>query len=136
MGRERTRRWLYILLVIVPCLIGSMWIVRWQDEQQQQQLLEETKLFANIHKNDLDRFLAETTARLETLAIVMGKHIATLKKEEINDILQQMQKQGVSQDFVENIFSVHYGCCQSLVSEPFSGIDIVSAFGLSSLILK
>ncbi|WP_327058486.1 solute carrier family 23 protein, partial [Geobacillus stearothermophilus] len=26
---------------------------------------------------------------------------------------------GVSQDFVENIFSVHYGCCQSLVSEPF-----------------
>ncbi|KIQ93353.1 hypothetical protein LH47_02582 [Anoxybacillus thermarum] len=43
---------------------------------------------------------------------------------------------GVSQDFVENIFSVHYGCCQSLVSEPFSGIDIVSAFGLSSLILK
>ncbi|WP_235341048.1 hypothetical protein [Anoxybacillus thermarum] len=113
-----------------------MWIVRWQDEQQQQQLLEETKLFANIHKNDLDRFLAETTARLETLAIVMGKHIATLKKEEINDILQQMQKQGVSQDFVENIFSVHYGCCQSLVSEPFSGIDIVSAFGLSSLILK
>ncbi|KZE97168.1 hypothetical protein AVP43_00862 [Geobacillus stearothermophilus] len=42
----------------------------------------------------------------------------------------------VSQDFVENIFSVHYGCCQSLVSEPFSGIDIVSAFGLSSLILR
>ncbi|RLP92210.1 hypothetical protein D9545_16790, partial [Geobacillus stearothermophilus] len=41
----------------------------------------------------------------------------------------------VSQDFVENIFSVHYGRCQSLVSEPFSGIDIVSAFGLSSLIL-
>ncbi|MED3773130.1 hypothetical protein P4531_13375, partial [Geobacillus stearothermophilus] len=34
---------------------------------------------------------------------------------------------GVSQDFVENIFSVHYGRCQSLVSEPFSGIDIVSA---------
>ncbi|KIQ95673.1 precorrin-8X methylmutase [Anoxybacillus thermarum] len=46
------------------------------------------------------------------------------------------RKVGVSQDFVENIFSVHYGCCQSLVSEPFSGIDIVSAFGLSSLILK
>ncbi|KMY56999.1 hypothetical protein AA906_14935 [Geobacillus stearothermophilus] len=42
----------------------------------------------------------------------------------------------VSQDFVENIFSVHYGCCQSLVSKPFSGIGIVSAFGLSSLILK
>ncbi|AGE20774.1 hypothetical protein GHH_c01910 [Geobacillus sp. GHH01] len=44
--------------------------------------------------------------------------------------------QRVSQDFVENIFSVHYGRCQSLVSEPFSGIDIVSAFGLSSLILR
>ncbi|AUI35351.1 hypothetical protein CWI35_01415 [[Bacillus] caldolyticus] len=42
----------------------------------------------------------------------------------------------VSQDFVENIFSVHYGRCQSLVSEPFSGINIVSAFGLSSLILR
>ncbi|MGG3969645.1 hypothetical protein ABEV22_04505, partial [Geobacillus stearothermophilus] len=27
----------------------------------------------------------------------------------------------VSQDFVENIFSVHYGRCKSLVSEPFSG---------------
>ncbi|KZM53058.1 hypothetical protein A3Q36_11300 [Geobacillus stearothermophilus] len=49
---------------------------------------------------------------------------------------QVTEQTRVSQDFVENIFSVHYGCCQSLVSEPFSGIDIVSAFGLSSLILK
>ncbi|OSX54739.1 ATP-binding protein [Anoxybacillus ayderensis] len=96
MGREKMRRWLlYVSLVILPCFVGSAWIVLWQDEQQQQQLLEETRTFANIHKNDLDRFLAETTARLETLAIVMGKHIATLKKEEINDILQQMQKQDV-----------------------------------------
>ena len=95
MGRERKKRWLYVLLVMLPCVIGSVWILLWQDEQQQQQLLEETKLFANIHKNDLDRFLAETTARLETLATVVSKHIATLKKEEINDILQQMQKQDV-----------------------------------------
>ncbi|KIQ93071.1 hypothetical protein LH47_02884 [Anoxybacillus thermarum] len=51
-------------------------------------------------------------------------------------LFQMVNEPGVSQDFVENIFSVHYGCCQSLVSEPFSGIDIVSAFGLSSLILK
>ncbi|AKS37799.1 Stand-alone sensor domain-containing protein [Anoxybacillus gonensis] len=95
MGRERKKRWLYVLLVMLPCVIGSVWILLWQDEQQQQQLLEETKLFANIHKNDLDRFLTETTVRLETLAIVVSKHIATLKKEEINDILQQMQKQDV-----------------------------------------
>ncbi|KHF27359.1 hypothetical protein LR68_03847 [Anoxybacillus sp. BCO1] len=84
MGREKMRRWLlYVSLVILPCFVGSAWIVLWQDEQQQQQLLEETRTFANIHKNDLDRFLAETTARLETLAIVLSKHIATLKKEEI-----------------------------------------------------
>ncbi|MCQ5365361.1 ATP-binding protein [Anoxybacillus salavatliensis] len=95
MGRERKKRWLYVLFVMLPCVIGSVWILLWQDEQQQQQLLEETKLFANIHKNDLDRFLTETTVRLETLAIVVSKHIATLKKEEINDILQQMQKQDV-----------------------------------------
>ncbi|AMV10160.1 hypothetical protein GT3570_04270 [Geobacillus thermoleovorans] len=50
--------------------------------------------------------------------------------------IQKQYAARVSQDFVENIFSVHYGCCQSLVSEPFSGIDIVSAFGLSSLILR
>ncbi|ATA59694.1 hypothetical protein GS458_1240 [Geobacillus stearothermophilus] len=49
---------------------------------------------------------------------------------------QNIVKARVSQDFVENIFSVHYGRCQSLVSEPFSGIYIVSAFGLSSLILR
>lgn len=49
---------------------------------------------------------------------------------------QVTEQTRVSQDFVENIFSVHYGRCQSLVSEPFSGIDIVSAFGLSSLILR
>ncbi|KZE97816.1 hypothetical protein AVP43_00201 [Geobacillus stearothermophilus] len=49
---------------------------------------------------------------------------------------QVTEQTRVSQDFVENIFSVHYGRCQSLVSEPFSGIHIVSAFGLSSLILK
>ncbi|KIQ93367.1 hypothetical protein LH47_02526 [Anoxybacillus thermarum] len=54
----------------------------------------------------------------------------------VADHCNEIWEQGVSQDFVENIFSVHYGCCQSLVSEPFSGIDIVSAFGLSSLILK
>ncbi|AXM88121.1 two-component sensor histidine kinase [Anoxybacillus ayderensis] len=95
MGRERKKRWLYVLFVMLPCVIGSVWILLWQDEQQQQQLLEETKLFANIHKNDLDRFLMETTVRLETLAFVVSKHIATLKKEEINDILQQMQKQDV-----------------------------------------
>ncbi|KIQ94791.1 hypothetical protein LH47_01161 [Anoxybacillus thermarum] len=55
---------------------------------------------------------------------------------ELSFVLQTLILSRVSQDFVENIFSVHYGCCQSLVSEPFSGIDIVSAFGLSSLILK
>ncbi|MBW7651155.1 two-component sensor histidine kinase [Anoxybacillus sp. ST4] len=93
MGRERTRRWLYILLVIVPCLIGSVWIVRWQDEQLQRQQLEETRMFANIHKNDLDRFLAETTARLETLALVISKH--TDIKENIHDVVKQIEKQDV-----------------------------------------
>ncbi|WP_183240155.1 ATP-binding protein [Anoxybacillus mongoliensis] len=95
MGREKMRRWLYILLVVIPCLVGSVWIVLWQDEQQQQQLVEETRLFANIHKNDLDRFLAETTARLETLALIISKHMAMLKKEEIYDILHEMQKRDV-----------------------------------------
>ncbi|MGG3957198.1 two-component sensor histidine kinase, partial [Bhargavaea massiliensis] len=95
MERGRTKRWLYILLVIVPCLVGSAWIVLWQDAQQQQEQIEETRLFANIHKNDLDRFLAETTARLETLALVIGKHAKKLEKEEMNDLLQQLQKQDV-----------------------------------------
>ncbi|WP_461201369.1 ATP-binding protein [Anoxybacillus sp. TBDG-1] len=95
MGREKMKRWLYILLVIVPCLVGSAWIVLWQDEQHQQQLVEETRMFANIHKNDLDRFLAETTARLETLALVISKHVTKLEKEEINNLLQQLQKQDV-----------------------------------------
>lgn len=95
MERGRMKRWLYILLVIVPCLVGSAWIVLWQDAQQQQEQIEETRLFANIHKNDLDRFLAETTARLETLALVIGKHAKKLEKEEMNDLLQQLQKQDV-----------------------------------------
>ncbi|AST07780.1 two-component sensor histidine kinase [Anoxybacillus flavithermus] len=95
MGRERMRRWLYILLVMIPCLVGSVWIVLWQDEQQQQQWLEETRLFANIHKNDLDRFLAETTTKLETLAFIVSKHMTTLSEKDINDMLQQIEKQDV-----------------------------------------
>ena len=57
----------------------------------------------------------------------------SISNKKINQVTDQTR---VSQDFVENIFSVHYGRCQSLVSEPFSGIHIVSAFGLSSLILR
>ena len=60
----------------------------------------------------------------------MNKHTT------LPNLMQKLVSDGVSQDFVENIFSVHYGRCKSLVSEPFSGIDIVSAFGLSSLILR
>ena len=55
------------------------------------------------------------------------------QNQKINQVTEQTR---VSQDFVENIFSVHYGRCQPLVSEPFSGMDIVSAFGPSSLILR
>uniref|UniRef100_C5D9M0 Uncharacterized protein n=1 Tax=Geobacillus sp. (strain WCH70) TaxID=471223 RepID=C5D9M0_GEOSW len=69
-------------------------------------------------------------------------HVDVLETTEdyiIEAELSHCQKENivrVSQDFVENIFSVHYGRCKSLVSEPFSGIHIVSAFGLSSLILR
>ncbi|KMY60144.1 hypothetical protein AA904_09420 [Geobacillus stearothermophilus] len=68
--------------------------------------------------------------REQKFATLVGDHFGM---SPTNILLTQCR---VSQDFVENIFSVHYGRCQSLVSEPFSGIDIVSAFGLSSLILK
>ncbi|WP_144976538.1 hypothetical protein [Geobacillus sp. C56-T2] len=60
----------------------------------------------------------------------MNKHTT------LPNLMQKLVSDGVSQDFVENIFSVYYGRCQSPVGRPFLGIDIVSAFGLSSLFLS
>ncbi|KIQ93737.1 hypothetical protein LH47_02205 [Anoxybacillus thermarum] len=92
------------------------------------------------HPDDVEIGMGGTIAKYAQQGYDIGICDLTLAELSSNGTVhtrqQEAKRAGVSQDFVENIFSVHYGCCQSLVSEPFSGIDIVSAFGLSSLILK
>ncbi|MGX1981593.1 two-component system, sporulation sensor kinase D [Thermolongibacillus altinsuensis] len=77
---------LYILIVLVPSILGSIYLIYWQNERQTAIAKEETAMFAHIHKNDIDRFIAETITRLETLAFIIGGNLP-MKHKQMESIL-------------------------------------------------
>jgi two-component system, sporulation sensor kinase D len=63
---------LYTVIVIIPSLLVSSWIFHIQYERLQNKAYQETKWLLTFHKNHIDRFIGETIAGLEMLAIVVN----------------------------------------------------------------
>jgi two-component system, sporulation sensor kinase D len=92
MGRHHFKNvLLYIVIVLFPSILGSIYLIYWQHERQIAIAKEETEMFAHIHKNDIDQFIAETIARLETFASVIGGNLP-MEHAQIQSILNRTFK--------------------------------------------
>src|SRR5690606_29621794 len=60
---------LYLIVVIVPTLIGSLYHIHNVIEQDDQKRLEETKWIAAVHLKNWDQFISETVTTLDILAL-------------------------------------------------------------------
>ncbi|WP_449539579.1 ATP-binding protein [Ferdinandcohnia sp. Marseille-Q9671] len=79
----------YVLIVILPTIIGSIVFTKYQYEASIRKQTAKTQEVVTFQKNYLDRFIGEAIATTETLGIVLENKNSN---EEIENILSSIQK--------------------------------------------
>ncbi|MBT2687789.1 two-component sensor histidine kinase [Bacillus sp. ISL-47] len=78
---------IYVIVVIIPTLIGSFFFFMDAVKQNDEDRLEEARWIGSIHQRSWDQFISETVTTLEMLSLTAGT--VNTKPEKLEPLLQQ-----------------------------------------------
>lgn len=82
---------IYLAIVLLPTSIASYLLIQYKYETLEKELMDHTEWTLNFYKNHFDRFLGETIATTEALALVINPGQNDI--EEIEDVLKKAHSQ-------------------------------------------